>query len=303
METCDSVRRARPLLGTFVEIASAGAARGDTACAIEAAFDAVADVHRLMSFHDPDSDVSRLNREASIRDVAVHPWTYRVLETAVALQRESKGKFDIAVAPALQKLGRLPRHADEMESTAVGASSFDAIELQHDCRVRFRDRSVRIDLGGIAKGFAVDRAVEVLRARGQWHGVVNAGGDLAAFGSRQQAIHIRDPRAPRRSLCQVVIADAALASSGRSFDPFAAAHVSAAPVIDPMTQAPATDIIGATVRAPSCMIADALTKIVMIAGEGAGKLLAHYQAGALLVRKSGDVRITPDWHDGIGAAA
>ncbi len=257
MEMCDSVRRARPLLGTFVEIASAGAARGDTACAIEAAFDAVADVHRLMSFHDPDSDVSRLNREAPVRDVAVHPWTYRVLETAIALQRKSGGTFDVAVAPALQKLGRLPRHAGETELAVVARHDFDAIELQHDCRVRFRDRSVRIDLGGVAKGFAVDRAVEVLRARGQWHGVVNAGGDLAAFGPRQQAIHIRDPREPRRSLCQVVIADTALASSGRSFDPFAAAHGSAAPVIDPMTQAP----------------------------------------------KSGDVRITPDWHDGIGAAA
>jgi thiamine biosynthesis lipoprotein len=300
---CDSVRRARPLLGTFVEIASAGATRGNTAGAIEAAFDAVADVHRLMSFHDPDSDVSRINREASVRNVAIHPWTYRVLETAVALQRKSDGTFDIAVAPALQKLGRLPRHAGEAELAVVARHDFDAIELQHDCRVRFRDRRVRIDLGGIAKGFAVDRAVDVLRARGQWHGVVNAGGDLAAFGPWQQAIHIRDPREPRRSLCQVVIADTALASSGRSFDPFTAAHVSSAPVIDPMTQAPTTDIIGATVRAPSCMIADALTKIVMISGEGAGELLAHYQAGALLVLKSGDVRITPDWHDAIGAAA
>jgi FAD:protein FMN transferase len=303
METYDSVRRARPLLGTFVEIASAGAARGETECAIEAAFEAVADVHRLMSFHDADSDVSRLNREASVRDVAVHPWTYRVLETAVALQRESNGKFDVAVAPALQRLGRLPRHADESELAAVATRNFEAIELRHGCHVRFRDRSVRIDLGGIAKGFAVDRAVDVLRARGQWHGVVNAGGDLAAFGPRQQAIHIRDPREPRRSLCQVAIADTALASSGRSFDPFEAAHSSGAPVIDPATQTPTTDVIGATVRAPSCMIADALTKIVMICDEGAGELLVQYQAGALVVFKSGDVRITPDWHDAISAAA
>jgi thiamine biosynthesis lipoprotein len=303
MEMCDSVRRARPLLGTFVEIASAGAARGETACAIEAAFDAVANVHQLMSFHDPDSDVSRLNREASVRDVAVHPWTHRVLETAIKLQRESNGTFDIAVAPVLQKLGRLPRHAGETELAAVATRNFEAIELRHDCRVRFRDRSVRIDLGGIAKGFAVDRAIDVLRARGQWHGVVNAGGDLAAFGPRQQAIHIRDPREPRRSLCQVAITDTALASSGRSFDPFEAAHVSSAPVVDPVTQAPTTDIVGATVRAPSCMIADALTKIVMISGGAAGELLAQYQAGALLVLESGDVRITPGWHDGIGAAA
>jgi FAD:protein FMN transferase len=302
MEMHDSIRRARPLLGTFVEIASAGAARGETECAIEAAFDAMANVHRLMSFHDPNSDVSRLNRGASVRSIAVHPWTYRVLKAAIALHRGSNGLFDVAVAPALQKLGRLPRHAGETE-LAVGTNNFDTIELLHDCRVRFHERDVRIDLGGIAKGFAVDHAVDVLRARDQWHGLVNAGGDLAAFGPRRQTIHIRDPRGPRRSLCQIAIADTALASSGPSFDPFAAAHSSCAPVIDPATQMPATDVIGATVRAPSCMIADALTKIVMIRGEGAGDMLAQYQASALLVLKSGDVRITPDWHDDIGAAA
>ena len=190
-----------------------------------------------------------------------------------------------------------------MEFTPVATHDVDAIELRHDCRVRFQDRSVRIDLGGIAKGFAVDRAIDVLRAHGRSHGIVNAGGDLAAFGQRRQAIHIRDPREPRRSLCQVTIANAALASSARSFDPFEAAHVSSAPVIDPATQTPATDIVGATVRAPSCMIADALTKIVMIRGEGAGALLAQYRASALMVLETGDVRITPDWHDGIGAAA
>ena len=77
---CDSVRRARPLLGTFVEISASGTYPGDLHAAVSRAFDIVADVHRLMSFHDRDSDVSRLNREAATRPVAVHPWTYEVLE-------------------------------------------------------------------------------------------------------------------------------------------------------------------------------------------------------------------------------
>src|SRR5215831_4299546 len=104
----DSLRRARPLLGTFVEIAASGAASADMEDAVEAAFAAVARVHRLMSFHDPGSDVSRLNREAKAGAVAVDPWTFEVLEIAQDLHRRSGGAFDIAVAPLLQYLGLLP---------------------------------------------------------------------------------------------------------------------------------------------------------------------------------------------------
>src|SRR5437660_7414174 len=104
----DSLKRARPLLGTFVEIAASGAESTDLEAAVEAAFAAVARVHRLMSFHDPESDVSRLNREAKAGVVAVDPWTFEVLAIAQDLHRRSGGAFEIAVAPMLQDLGLLP---------------------------------------------------------------------------------------------------------------------------------------------------------------------------------------------------
>src|SRR6266436_2823256 len=103
-----SIRRARPLLGTFVEIAVAGQTFDAAEAAVEAAFSAVATVHRLMSFHETDSDVSRLNRGAASGAVRVHDWTYQVLEAACDLHCRSGGIFDISVAPALQKLGLLP---------------------------------------------------------------------------------------------------------------------------------------------------------------------------------------------------
>src|SRR5215471_15809864 len=114
----DDLRRARPLLGTFVEIAASGAASADMEDAIEAAFGAVARVHRLMSFHDRGSDVSRLNREAKAGAVAVDPWTFEVLVTAQDLHRRSWGAFDIAVAPVLQYLGLLS--ATERHEGALG---------------------------------------------------------------------------------------------------------------------------------------------------------------------------------------
>jgi len=298
----DNLRRARPLLGTFVEVTTAGAARSEMNAAIDAAFEAVARVHRLMSFHDDDSDVNRLNREAWLRPIEVHAWTFRVLEAAVEMHHRSKGIFDLTIAPALQAMGLLPRRHDD-PPIAAQVRLFDAIELREGKIVRFRHPDVRIDLGGIAKGFAVDRALEALRRFGIGSGMVNAGGDLAAFGQEPQTIHLRHPRDPRLVIGYVDVADEALASSARRFDPLQSADTTASAIIDPGTGTPTDAIDGATVRAPSCMIADALTKIVMISGTDAIEWLEHYHASALLVSTDGDVRITPDWHNAVHLAA
>lgn len=295
----DSIRRARPLLGTFVEIEVAGAPRSEMDGAIDAAFDAVAQVHRLMSFHEPDSDVGRLNREAGTRPVSVHAWTFRVLETAVELDRCSGGRFDITIAPALQAIGLLPSLKDK---SAPLLRSPDAIELLPDQAVRFRSTDVTIDLGGIAKGFAVDRAVAVLRDLGIPSGIVNAGGDLRAFGAQARTVHIRDPRHPTRPVCRIEVTDSALASTARPVDLVDGGEPGSSAVIDPATQRPVRLIDGVTVRARSCMVADALTKIVMISGTDAGELLESYQADALLISADG-VQITSDWHHAVHLAA
>ena len=290
-----SIRRACPLLGTFIDVtAVAGAACRDLAAAVDAAIAAVARVHRLMSFHDPASDVSRLNREAAAGPVAVDPWTWRVLDAALDLDRRSNGAFDITVAPVLQGLGLLPP-AGNSGPRAGGPAPRDAIELLPDRRVRFRHPGTRIDLGGIAKGFAVDRAVETLRAHDTASALVDAGGDVGAFGPAPQTIHLRDPRDPSLVLGAVAIRDEALASSGGRFDPLGSAEVAVPAVIDPRTRTPAQAVCGASVRAPTCMLADALTKVVMIAGEAAGPLLDHFAAAALIVRPDGAIVVTPTW--------
>ncbi|MDA9430432.1 FAD:protein FMN transferase [Bradyrhizobium sp. CCBAU 51627] len=298
----DSIRRARPLLGTFVEIEAAADRRSGTERAIEAAFDAVAQVHRLMSFHEGDSEVSRLNREAGIRPVRVHDWTYEVLATAVELHRRSSSLFDVTIAPALQTLGLLPLLEDRLAPAPL-ASCADAIELLPDHQVRFRSSDVMIDLGGIAKGFAVDRAVAVLRDFGISGGMVNAGGDLRAFGAESHTVHVRDPRDPGRPVCSIEIADEALASTARRVELFDRREPGGSAVIDPATRRPASLVDGVTIRAPSCMIADALTKVVMIAGTDAGELLESYCAGALLISTDGGVQITSDWHHRVHLAA
>jgi thiamine biosynthesis lipoprotein len=298
----DSIRRARPLLGTFVEITVSGAGEPDMNAAINAAFETVASVHRLMSFHEAESDVSRLNRKACHRPVKVHAWTFRVLEAAIEMHRRSNGVFDVTVAPTLQAIGLLPRLGCD-PSTSTEARPFDSIELLPGQTVHFRHPHVRIDLGGIAKGFAVDRALEALHHFNVPNGMVNAGGDLAVFGPESQTIYIRQPRDASRPLCSVDVANEALASTARRFDLFQSVETTASAIVNPDTRRPAHAIDGATVRASNCMVADALTKIVMISGTNAGELLEQYSASALLISADGDVHITPDWHCAVHLAA
>jgi thiamine biosynthesis lipoprotein len=297
--TSTSLRRAQALLGTFVEIDVADAPGCDAESAVEAAFAVVADVHRLMSFQDPDSDLSRLNRAASRGAVMVHPWTYAVLEMALEMANRSDGAFDIGVAGARQTTGQLLGGPPPQAGTSTAA----AIELLANHHVHFHQPAVKIDLGGIAKGFAVDRAIEALQSRGVRSAMVNAGGDLAAFGPEARIVHIRDPRFPDRLLCRVDVRNEALASSARRFDPVRSAETTDTAVLEPATRLPARGAHGATVRAPTCMVADALTKVVMVAGERAAAPLARFQASAMFLSTNDEIHTTSDWQGVLQHAA
>src|SRR4051812_19403334 len=114
------IRRCRPLLGTFVEVTA------DRLSAIEAAFGAVEKAHRLMSAHEPDSDVSRINRSAHLRAVEVHDWTMRVIERARFWSRRSEGAFDVLRAGKAALLsGYLPRHPDQPRPEAAHWTWFE----------------------------------------------------------------------------------------------------------------------------------------------------------------------------------
>ena len=301
--TFDSLRRLRPYLGTFVEIAVEGASIAAMEAAVEAAFAAISSVHRLMSFHDFDSDVSRLNRNAFKEATVVHPWTFRVLKTALDLHGRSKGIFDIRMAPALQMLGLLPYHQGDSPISAPSISDNCGIELLSGQHVRFQDCSIRIDLGGIAKGFAVDRAIDSLVSHRMSSGLVNAGGDLAAFGQNGVPVTLRDPRCWSQALCQVELCNASLASSGAAFNPLKSLVASQSTIIDPKTGNPPSAVIGATVCAPSCVLADALTKLVMISGVASLPLLRQLDASALAMSAEGEVYLTPEWKNGAVLAA
>jgi thiamine biosynthesis lipoprotein len=274
-----SLQRARPWLGTLVEVRVEAA---DAACArraLEAAFAEVAAVHRCMSFHEPDSDLSRLHASPVGSVVEIDPRTAEVLRYALELAERSQGCFDPSIAGELVARGYLPRPGSPFAADA--RANWRDIELIGASGVRLR-RPFWLDLGGIAKGYAVDRAIDVLRAAGATQMCVDAGGDLRVAGAREEIVHLRD--ADGVSIAgAVALRDAALASSagvatrqhrdGR----WSGTH------LDGRDRRAVGLFSAVSVVAPTCMIADALTKIVFAAPQAlAQELLSDYGAQAVM---------------------
>lgn len=271
------IRCIRPLLGTFVEIG----ARGNGAeRAVEAAFAEIAVIHRLMSFHEEGSDVSRINSAPLSEAVSIDTRTYEVLHFAREIAETSAGAFDITAAGRLVEAGFLPRP----NAAAIPLSaSFRDIVLLNNTRA-MRKNSAWIDLGGIAKGYAVDRAVMVLQEAGIRDGIVNAGGDMKIFGE-PQPVHLRHPSDPEKLYSIGLIKDSAVASSSGCYGN---SDKSTSPLVDPAGKTCVSWEKGITVIAPGCMAADALTKVVRLAdSKNTLAILALYSAKALLVDANG----------------
>lgn len=273
-----SLRRARPLLGTIVEIAATGW-EATLPSAVDAAFSAIEDVQRLMSFHDERSNVSRINAALDGEEVHVHAHTWRVLTHALKLSELSHGAFDVTTAAALVRYGFLPHHGNHDESAPH--VTWRDLELLDHYRVKWRRKGC-IDLGGIAKGYAVDCAIEVLRASGVTSGAVNAGGDLRCFGE-PQLIHVRQTTRPTELLWLGWLADGAIATSGGYFAGMRAQGEQIDPLVDPKCQSCVTWDASISALATDCMTADALTKIVRLAPALAPGLLAELDAQAIVI--------------------
>lgn len=208
------VRRARPLLGTFVDITAQGTGEAELHRAIDRAFAAIERVHRLMSFHDAQSDVSRINRSGFPTGAVVHPWTWQVLKAAQQFARDSDGVFDITVGSLLSETNYLPRTGHRPTCRATWRDIFFGENCVVFCR-----RPLIVDLGGIAKGFAVDRAVKALRRAGVTSGVVNAGGDLRVFGSSARKVHLRSAISPAVLSEALRLRNRSIATSATYFEP------------------------------------------------------------------------------------
>ena len=270
----EPVARCRPFLGTFVEIS------GECESAIDAGFEAVARVHDLMSAHAPESDVSRINRFAHREAVAVDAWTATVLDRALFWWRHSGGLFDVVRAgfDAIRS-GRLPVHENQPRPEAHSSAAI----LLDGGTVRLTNPAA-LDLGGIAKGLAVDQAVSAMKAAGAKAGFVNAGGDLAGFGPSPWPVDVRHPTL-RHAVARIAVSNGALATSAV----LPGGEASHLPDRDP-------HLLSATVCAPLAIDADALAKLLLSGVPVAHACLGSAAAEGMVLADDGSVTL-------VGAAA
>jgi FAD:protein FMN transferase len=282
------LRRLRPLLGTFVEIRVTGEP-SRLECAVAAAFAAVERVQRLMSFHDPGSELSRLNQAQPGEMLQLDEHTHAVLRIARALGDWSYGLFDPTVAGTLVRQGFLPRPGTAGVRSGLppagrtARATYRDLELLPGRRVRWR-RKGWIDLGGIAKGFAVDRAIAALQSHGVASAVVNAGGDLRSFGA-PEPIHVRSPEDSATLLRIGTLVDGAIATSADYFSHRASGGQRIGALVDPRRAACVAWGRSVSVVAATCTLADALTKVVALAPERAPRSLRQLDAQALVLER------------------
>ena len=281
------IERAQPWLGTFVSIRVEDAADSPAHRAINAAFAEIGLVHRLMSFHNSDSDVTKLNRYAFHGPVKVHPYSLKVIKHALEISSVSGGCFDITIGAELVNWKVLPRLT---ESSFDPKASWQDIELLTKCRVVFH-RSLLIDLGGIAKGYAVDRAAKILDTIGIKKYIINAGGDIRVNSEYPETIAL-DAGFPMRELPFVEIKNGSIASSTGWKSKKLVGDIFIGPHVNGIFRSPVPPENFASVTAKSCTIADALTKVVLAQGVESKRILKLYGAGAYFYNaKSGWINL------------
>jgi thiamine biosynthesis lipoprotein len=289
------VRRRVPVMGTVAEIGVVHRDEGYAQQAIQAALTELRAVDRTMTRFDDASDVGQANLHASRRATPVTGPTAVVVQAALTWADASGGAFDPTVGRVVElwDVGRRHTPPAQQEVRALaGRGLFRALELGRsngeDVLV-YHDDAIRLDLGGIAKGYGVDRAVAALRDWGVSDALVNVGGDLYALGSSEDGdpweVGVRDPDDAGLLTARFRISDRAVATSGDYEQYFDHGGRRYHHLLDPRTGAPRrTAVRSVTVAADHCMMADAAgTAVFGAAPDEARRVIAAVDPTASLL--------------------
>ncbi len=290
------------MLGTAVEIQALGGPQAEGA--IAQAFAEISRIQEKMAWQNPQSNISRINRSAGVGPVNIDPEMFGFLERAVSLCDKTQGAFNIAVGP-LSRLWNFDGEtwfvptAEEI-GRRLAWTDYKKILLDDSNRsVYLPLTGMSLDLGGIAKGYAVDRAVEVLKSAGITSGIVNAGGDMRLFGPKPGEkfwhIGIQHPRRTDEVLATFRVTDRAVVTSGDSERFFIKDGGRYHHILDPSTGYPAMGCRSVTVVADTAFLADAMATAVFVYGshKGAEFLTSRKDLEGMIVASDGKTFITP----------
>ena len=277
--------RDEAIMGTAIRVELWADDEREAQSAITAVMDEMHRIDHAMSPHKPASELSRINRDAAREAVPLSAEMYRLIERAIEFSRFSDGAFDITFA----SVGNL---YDYRAGTAPTAEQLErgraAIGWQHlilepkSRTLRFAREGMRIDLGGFAKGHAVDNGVAILSALGIGNAIVTAGGDSHVIGDRRGrpwTIAIRDPRRAEGVVALLPLEDTAISTSGdyeRCFERDGVRHHH---VIDPRSGRSADAVRSVTILAPDGLTTEALSKTVFVLGVERGLALIENLSG------------------------
>ena len=303
LNACDGAgdqptRRTQFIMGTLVEITVSHPDPDVIQAVTTQAFNEMKRIEQLMSTYLPDSEISRINRAAGKEAIPVSPEVEEVIREGLYWSEQSSGAFDITIEPLVYlwnfdgEREIIPRESTLRKTASL--VNYKDIEIK-DHTVRLKRHGMAINVGGLAKGYAVDRAISVLRGKVK-NGIVNAGGDLFAFGQKNKQtpwnIGLQHPRKPQELLAAFAVQNQAIATSGDYQRYFIKDGVRYHHIFDPQTGRPARLMTSTTIITAEVMDADALATAVFVMGPEKGiewiDSMDHVEA--MLVLKDGSIR-------------
>ena len=256
---------------------------------VDEAFDEVDRIDRLMSHYKPESPLSRLNREAARHPVTVDPELFDFIAEAMRYNQASGGAFDITVGPLMKAWGffkgdgRMPSD-DERAAARRHVGGAHVVLNPVEKTIRFDEPGVELDLGGIAKGYAVDRVIGLLKERQIAAALVSSGGSTiyglgAPPGRTGWDVMILDPVDSRRTALTVTLKDRAVSVAGRSEKSFESGGVRYSHIMDPRTGRPVQGVLSVAVLASTGIAGDALDDAFFVMGPERSRAYLNTLAG------------------------
>lgn len=297
-----TVRRAQMLMGTLVSITSVAA---DEAAAQRAAASALKEIRRLeelLSTWIPTSELSRLNEAAGREPVMISRDTMDVLARSLEVAQLTEGGFNIAVGPAIQAWSVTEQSSipsEEQLHRLLPLVELSALRLDETRRTAYLTRvGMRVDVGGIGKGFAADRAVEAMRTAGATAGVVALSGDIKTFGRMPDEeaflFGIQHPRKESALLATIELHDEAISTAGDYERFFERDGVRYHHILDPKSLQPARECQSVTVIAKEGVMADGLDTGIFVMGPTRGMELVERlpDVEAVIVDRNGHILVS-----------
>ncbi len=265
-----------------------------------AAFNEIKRIEKLMNVHDPESEISRINRLGSKKAIKVSKEIFEVLERALEYSKLTSGAFDASIRPLSHlwgekgKLKEVPE-VKEIEEKLPLVNYKNIILNEGNQTVEFKREGMALDLGGIAKGYAMDCAIKVLRERGIEEALVNAGGDIRVIGERDWKIGLQHPRKENEVLAVIRLKGQAIATSGDYQRYFIKEGKRYHHIINPETGYPALECMSVTIIGPNAIQTDILATGVFILGpkEGMKLIESLKDVEGIIIDYQGKVFLSP----------